>query len=328
MVEIARILEKSKRQGPSASLRSLDNTPYERLTNIALLLQLSDENSVWNARRKSGPVMRARTNNPGYRRCERPIGPAKFLLLPGYALVLGAVNDTSLHAHNALQLNVALDGSFILDTPTETLECHSASIAPNQPHLFRGKTDRQMIALLDAQGVLAQRIRSLMRDSSIVTDFDATPLHPLIRDLLECATPPDCAKAKELSRLMLSALGRESTSAPLDSRIEAALDFVRRQPELKVSLGLVAETVGLSEGRLGHLFSEQVGIPLRRYLLWMRLVRSVDALVAGASLTTAAHASGFADSAHFTRTFRRMFGITPSRLFKNSRFVQVFTCPQ
>jgi AraC family transcriptional regulator len=32
----------------------------------------------------------------------------------------------------------------------------------------------------------------------------------------------------------------------------------------------------------------------------------------GASLAEAAHASGFADSAHLARTSRRMFGIPPS----------------
>lgn len=34
----------------------------------------------------------------------------------------------------------------------------------------------------------------------------------------------------------------------------------------------------------------------------------------GSSLTEAAHAAGFADSAHFSRTFRRMFGVAPASL--------------
>ena len=40
-----------------------------------------------------------------------------------------------------------------------------------------------------------------------------------------------------------------------------------------------------------------------------------DKLVAkGKSLTTAAHEAGFADSAHFSRTFKRMFGIPAAAL--------------
>jgi len=40
------------------------------------------------------------------------------------------------------------------------------------------------------------------------------------------------------------------------------------------------------------------------------------------SITEAAHAAGFADGAHFSRTFRRMMGFTPSDASLVSRFVQ------
>jgi AraC-like DNA-binding protein len=37
-------------------------------------------------------------------------------------------------------------------------------------------------------------------------------------------------------------------------------------------------------------------------------------VLAGHSLTEAAYQGGFADAAHFSRTFRRMFGLPPSQL--------------
>jgi AraC-like DNA-binding protein len=75
-----------------------------------------------------------------------------------------------------------------------------------------------------------------------------------------------------------------------------------------------------------HLFTEQIGIPLRRYVLWLRLMTAVQFAVQGESLTEAAHRAGFSDSAHLCRTFRRMYGITLSGLVKNSQFVQVISC--
>jgi len=79
-------------------------------------------------------------------------------------------------------------------------------------------------------------------------------------------------------------------------------------------LAELATAVGLSPSRLAHLFRAQTGLPVRRYLLWLRLGDALQQLAHGVSLTTAAHAAGFADSAHFSRTFRAMLGITPSAL--------------
>lgn len=63
-----------------------------------------------------------------------------------------------------------------------------------------------------------------------------------------------------------------------------------------------------------HVFTASVGAPLKPYLLRLRLQRAAGELVRGASATQAAHAAGFADTAHMTRTFRRMLGTTPSEL--------------
>ena len=44
------------------------------------------------------------------------------------------------------------------------------------------------------------------------------------------------------------------------------------------------------------------------------MTKAVEAIAAGVSLTEAAHEAGFADSAHFSRTFRRMFGVAAAAL--------------
>jgi AraC-like DNA-binding protein len=70
----------------------------------------------------------------------------------------------------------------------------------------------------------------------------------------------------------------------------------------------------LSESRLQHLFRDQVGVPIRRYLLWHRYLTALSLLADGASVTRAAHAAGFAGSAHLTRTAVRMNGFTPTKM--------------
>ncbi|WP_418163411.1 hypothetical protein [Rhodococcus opacus] len=59
-----------------------------------------------------------------------------------------------------------------------------------------------------------------------------------------------------------------------------------------VTTTTLADRVGLSTSRLTHLFSEQVGLPLRRYVLWTRLMIAVTEVGAGRDLTTAATPPG------------------------------------
>ena len=63
-----------------------------------------------------------------------------------------------------------------------------------------------------------------------------------------------------------------------------------------------------------HAFTDSVGIPLRPYLQWLKLQRAAAAIAAGKPLAEAAHAAGFSDAAHMTRTFRKTLGTTPSAL--------------
>jgi AraC family transcriptional regulator len=79
-----------------------------------------------------------------------------------------------------------------------------------------------------------------------------------------------------------------------------------------ITLEQVAAVAFLSPSRFRHLFAEQTGMGLREYVLWRRFVRVWELRMQGLSLSAAAHAAGFADSAHLSRTSRSMFGIPPS----------------
>jgi AraC-like DNA-binding protein len=258
------------------------------------------------------------------------IRPAKFFIWNGSALYLGTVEDASLHAHHALQVAVGINRSFILETPERSFECRSVVIAPDQAHRFHGAGDEQAIILVDPQSTIAQGLEAGICSGAGVKEFDIATIRPFVEQMRAALEQcQGCENMKARCWEILSRLkGGSGKPVTIDSRIRVVLDFIKEQPERKAPLHLIAQTVGLSESRIAHLFKEQIGIPIRRYLLWLRLVQAIDHLFSNASLTRAAHEAGFADSAHFTRTFRGMFGVTPSELFKNSQFVQVIRCPE
>jgi AraC-like DNA-binding protein len=86
-----------------------------------------------------------------------------------------------------------------------------------------------------------------------------------------------------------------------------------------VSLKTLADLSGLSTSRFMHLFTEAAGVPLRQYILRLRLQRACVELLAGTTVTLAACSAGFSDASHLTKTFRRMLGVTPTALFPRNR---------
>ena len=62
--------------------------------------------------------------------------------------------------------------------------------------------------------------------------------------------------------------------------------------------------------------SVSIGIPVRPYILWLRLQRASGLLMGGATIWEAAHPAGFSDAAHLPRACRRMVGTASSKLVR------------
>ncbi len=124
----------------------------------------------------------------------------------------------------------------------------------------------------------------------------------------------DSASLRRLSSAMLEAAGGRAAPRPRsDPRVELVLQCVRDAGihGESVALGELAAVACLSPGRLTHLFHEQTGLSIRRYLLWTKIRRTVQMMASDMPLTDIALAGGFTDGAHMSRTFQRCFGLTP-----------------
>lgn len=110
----------------------------------------------------------------------------------------------------------------------------------------------------------------------------------------------------------LAALGVTSPVSPLSSVGRRVVEYVESHLDGVPKLADAARLVGLSATRLTHLFSTEVGVPFRNYVLWARIKSVAEATRRGANATDAAVEAGFSDSAHLSRTFRGMFGLPPS----------------
>lgn len=80
-----------------------------------------------------------------------------------------------------------------------------------------------------------------------------------------------------------------------------------------LSLGELAADVGLSAFHAARLFTQAARMPPHAWRNQVRLQRALAPLREGVTVADVAAACGFTDQSHFTRHFRRMFGVPPGR---------------
>ena len=237
----------------------------------------------------------------------------RLFLWGGCGLYAGPAFATTLHAHHALQVCIGINERFRLrsDVAAPWRAYRGAVVLSDQPHQLDGQGNRVALLYLDPESTLARRIGQLHTARGIFP-IPPAPLHALLSRLSGLSEAEPTARLCE--ELVEALAPQGNVLAPLDGRVASAVELLRGAPERRMPLAELATAVGLSPSRLAHLFRAQTGLPVRRYLLWLRLGDALQQLAQGVSLTTAAYAAGFADSAHFSRTFRAMLGITPSAL--------------
>lgn len=118
-----------------------------------------------------------------------------------------------------------------------------------------------------------------------------------------------CLLSESLDELALS-------GASVDYRhrlIEQIRRYIHAHYTQNLQVGDLAALVGCSENHLNTRFREIVGLPIRQYIIDLRLQRTRRLLLQGdLPIKNVAIQSGFNDPLYFSRLFRNRFDCTPS----------------
>jgi AraC family transcriptional regulator len=88
----------------------------------------------------------------------------------------------------------------------------------------------------------------------------------------------------------------------------------------RLTLDVLAGEAGLSPAHFARAFKESIGRAPHQHLMSLRLDRARRLLdTPDVVLSDVALRTGFADQAHFTRFFKRRFGVTPGALQRMRR---------
>ena len=227
------------------------------------------------------------------------------------------------HAHHAIQIVIALDGSLaICGSDGEWRETRGIVVRPDAEHSFDCNGALGVMVFVDPESSEGAWLStSLRQDITIVPDTRLDSIVPELRPFAE-RTDESADIAALVRRCIHGLRPGLAPTRRLDSRVTTVLDAIRASDDLRMSLDHAADKACLSSTRFAHLFRDQVGLPFSRYMLWRKLTRAMVAIASEGTIAAAAHAADFADAAHLTRTFYQMVGMAPSVLMRGD-FIEI-----
>lgn len=228
-----------------------------------------------------------------------------------------------LHTHPRALFGVMLDGAFRTSILRREVDYDAASAwtePAEERHANVASEDGARVLIIQpAPG--ASGMATLHREL-----FDDV-VHHRSADLRADATriESECAVCDDLSPLVLEGLGlallaraarlfrrsRHHESHP--AWLEQAREYLHAHCLERVQLGALARAVGVHPSRLAHEFRARLQVSPGEYLRALRLSWAADQLrKQEPTIAEVAARAGFYDQSHFSRMFRRQFGVAPA----------------
>jgi AraC family transcriptional regulator len=245
-----------------------------------------------------------------------PVSIAQYFPWDGGAIFVGTAGMFPVHAHQAIQICFLFEGRIRLRAHDEDrwLDYDLAVVPSQQPHAMDGSRTHYGATVFIEPETREGRVLMERCHGIGIAELDRAPVRDVLPTLRAAVLerrgrPAIVEQARHLVQLLTQHTEPVVTS---DERILRAVRYVNDHLSAPIKLTEVARVACVSPSRFRHLFAEQTGMALRQYILWRRFGSVWEHRMNGESLSMAAHAAGFADSAHLTRTSRRMIGIPPS----------------
>lgn len=260
------------------------------------------------------------------------VGQGRIVVWEGAALWMLEGEETAdvhPHSHHAIQITFSLKGWFEISVGDQKLGGPIAAVASDTRHSFRasGAVAFLFVAPESSIGIAVSNLLFENRPGTRIAKGPLAELHGVLCQYFEQGVSEQVLR--RAAQAALDMVQPPELPRMPDSRVLGMIDYAKQNLDDRVSLADAAAHVALSPSRARHLFVAQTGLPFKTYSLWLRIEMAVSLYAAGSSLTEAAHEGGFADSAHFSRTFRRTFGLPAAglRLYHDAKGHQPLFAP-
>lgn len=223
------------------------------------------------------------------------------------------------HRHRRAQLVYASEGVM-----TVTTSGGAFVVPPQRAVWLPGGVEHR----IEARGAVAMRTLYVEPDASPGLPAAVCVLHvtPLLRELIIAAvaaphpfkpnSPEHRLMSVILDQIRVLPVAPLALPMPADRRLRRVAEGLLDDPADSRSLDQWARQVGASGRTLARLFGAETGMSFRAWRQQLRLLRALERLAAGDTVTVVAMDLGYDSPSAFTAMFRRNLGAAPTRYFR------------
>ena len=245
----------------------------------------------------------------------------KYIFVKDYKVIyLGRINNLSLHSHITWSLCICIEGEFFLRSKLFTgTVSNSILIPPGIDHEIESNDSLVLVVFFE---------KFLKSENLNTNSFQISPLSmEIVNEWRNKLIPISILSYNEIDQVMNILLRdlklhlNTFSMNQLDGRIKMILSRLNTSLDERLRIEDLAKSVDLSTSRISHLFKSQMGVSIATCRIWLKLRNLSQSLKLGKNLTYAAQESGFFDSSHFNRVFKRYFGLAPHKVFSNGEII-------
>lgn len=162
------------------------------------------------------------------------------------------------------------------------------------------------------------RLRPFSRLSPRLETLFQAVVQSLHSDLMECVRANLRTFLATVASELVEAEAPGGGEPALPSRAAERFECFRTEVPGAVSVEDLASETGVNRYQASRAFKRRFGLPPQAYQLRVRMGVAQRSLREGASPADVAADLGFVDQSHFTRHFKRLVGLTPSRYVRGT----------
>lgn len=123
-----------------------------------------------------------------------------------------------------------------------------------------------------------------------------------------------------LSCLIRSSADPAKKSASYNNILNRAVKYIHGNYSREVNISDIADFVRIDRSHLFRIFKDRLGVSPQEYLIGFRMAKAAELLSSyDINISQAAYSVGYPDPAHFSRSFKKLYSVSPSRFVNAKR---------